>query len=104
MTPEQEAHLQAIKDKIVARIDKKYRRGQADHGGNLWARPAFPDMADEVTDFNTYFVTLEEQLQTMHLLLCEVRICLTVGETAKALDLLDELDAGFRLQLRQSNP
>lgn len=99
MTPEQEKHLEDIKQEICRRIDAKYRRGQKEHGGNLWERAVFPDMADEVTDFNTYFVTLQTQLRQMHALVCSIKESLANGEWAKAQDMLDTLDAAFVEQL-----
>jgi hypothetical protein len=99
MTIEQEAHLKEIQDRIALRINSKYRRGQAEHGGNLWDRPAFPDMADEVTDFNTYFVTLERQLHQMHEAVQKIKEHVSQMKWAEAMDLLDRLDSAFRSQL-----
>jgi hypothetical protein len=63
MSPEQEAHLQAIKEWICERIDKKYREGQKTHGGNLWAKPfVFEMLLDEVTDLITYAYTHKQHL------------------------------------------
>lgn len=64
MNPEQEAHLSGIKQKFCAEVDAKYRRGQAEHGGNLWAKPGmFPMLAEETLDFVVYARTLEQQLR-----------------------------------------
>ncbi len=41
MSDDQEAHLKFIKYKFGALIDPKYRKGQSEHGGNLY------DMTDE---------------------------------------------------------
>lgn len=63
MTEEQEAHLQRVKDWICARIDAKYRKGQAEHGGDLWKKKrVFEFLLDEVTDFVVYAETHQEQL------------------------------------------
>lgn len=64
MTPEQERHLSEIKGRIADGIDAKYRKGQAEHGGNLWKKPGiFPMLKDEVRDFVVYADTLEAQLR-----------------------------------------
>lgn len=36
MTPEQEAHLKRIKANFTKKVDKKYRAGQEEHGGDLF--------------------------------------------------------------------
>jgi hypothetical protein len=64
MTPEQETHLSGIKQSFCVAVDAKYRRGQLEHGGNLWAKPGlFPMLADETLDFIVYAKTLEQQLR-----------------------------------------
>ena len=66
MTPEQERHLAAVKARIADGIDEKYRKGQAEHGGNLWRKPGvFPMLTDEVRDFVVYADTLEHQLRAV---------------------------------------
>ena len=37
--PEHEAHLERLKAWVCTQEDRKYRRGQAEHGGNLWEAP-----------------------------------------------------------------
>jgi hypothetical protein len=62
MTDEQEAHLQRVKDWICEKIDKKYRAGQQEHGGDLWKKAAVLDfLIDEVVDQVVYAESLEEQ-------------------------------------------
>lgn len=62
MTPDHEAHLQRLKDAITRDIDAKYRKGQAEHGGNLWRKPGMLENAiEEVLDLATYLYTLKEQ-------------------------------------------
>lgn len=64
MTPEQETHLAGIKTTFCAQVDDKYRRGQQEHGGNLWTKPGmFPMLAEETLDFVVYVKTLEQQLR-----------------------------------------
>lgn len=62
MTPEQEAHLQRIKDKFVLLCDAKYRHGQQEHGGDLHLKDGLLDMAiEEVIDLTTYLFSMKEQ-------------------------------------------
>jgi hypothetical protein len=68
MTEDQEVHLQKIKSWFVNNVDKKYRAGQKEHGGNLWLKADIIDMAlDEVLDIAVYLVTLKAQLAKTNL-------------------------------------
>lgn len=63
MTPEHEQHLQYIKDELLVMLDKKYRAGNAQHGGKLWLKTGLIDMAiEEAIDQVVYLLTLKEQL------------------------------------------
>lgn len=63
MTPPQEAHLENIKEWFVSEVDKKYRKGVAEHGGNLWMKSGIIDMAlEEVLDLAVYLLTLKSQI------------------------------------------
>ena len=63
MTAEQEAHLAEIKARFVRDLDAKYRKGQQEHGGNLWLKPGLVDMAlEEVLDLAVYLYTLRDIL------------------------------------------
>lgn len=63
MTPECETHLEGIKARVLQDIDAKYRRGQVEHGGNLWLKPGLIDMAiEEVLDLAVYLYTLRDIL------------------------------------------
>src|SRR3990167_4934944 len=62
MTPEQEKHLQKIKDQFNELVDSKYRKGQEAHGGDLWAKSGLLDMAiEEAIDQVTYLITLKDK-------------------------------------------
>lgn len=61
MTDQQEKHLTDIKAFFVDAVDKKYRKGQAEHGGNLWDRDCLKDIADEAVDLVTYIHTARER-------------------------------------------
>jgi hypothetical protein len=64
MPPECERHLRRVKRRILARLDRKYRAGQREHGGHLWAkRGLIDDALDEVIDLVVYLESLKEQLQ-----------------------------------------
>ena len=65
MTTEQEAHLKRIKANFSTKVDKKYREGQAEHGGDLIHNSAIAilDMAiSEAVDQVVYLETLREIL------------------------------------------
>lgn len=60
MTPEQEAHLQEIKDHVCTLLDAKYRKGAEEHGGNLKEMPLDwfeKEIENEMVDLIVYFVT-----------------------------------------------
>lgn len=62
MTPEQENHLQSIKDEFVSLVDAKYRKGQAEHGGDLMEKDGILDMAiEEAIDLVVYLLTLKHK-------------------------------------------
>jgi len=63
MSNEQEAHLKRIKSNFVSKVDKKYREGQKEHGGDLMHNNALAliDKAiDEAVDQVVYLETLRE--------------------------------------------
>lgn len=65
VTPEQVGHLDGIKDIFNSLVDDKYRKGVAEHGGNLWDNPSesLLDMAiDEAIDQVVYLLTLKAKL------------------------------------------
>ncbi len=65
MTPDQERHLNYIKERFDAQVDSKYRAGQAEHGGNLWELSLLELInhgIDEAIDQYTYLVTIREKL------------------------------------------
>lgn len=62
MTNEQEQHLADIKVEFERQVDAKYRKGQAEHGGDLWKKPGVLEMAmDECVDHFVYLYVLREQ-------------------------------------------
>ena len=70
MNHEQEAHLSSIKSRFCSGVDEKYRKGQLEHGGDLWKKPGlFPMLKDETRDFIVYADTLEQQLREVLALL-----------------------------------
>ena len=76
MTPEQESHLQSIKDKFLKDFDTKYRAGQLAHGGNLWDRDALADAIHEALDNVAYLYTLDYKhrqcISLMEQAICEM--------------------------------
>jgi len=65
MTPEQEKHLATIKGLVDFRLDTKYRRGQKEHGGDLFSKNSLwlVDAAiDEAIDQIVYLLTLKDKI------------------------------------------
>ena len=74
MTLAQEDHLANIQQTIGVEIERKYRLGQAEHGGDLWERvPLVDDMIEESIDQMTYALTLKSQLGRVKKLLEDAR-------------------------------
>lgn len=62
MTKEQERHLDDIKYEFIKQVDIKYRKGQIEHGGDLWKKPGVLEMLmDECVDFFVYAYVLKQQ-------------------------------------------
>ena len=54
MNVERERHLERILDASEGLISDKFRRGQAEHGGNIWEKPGMLQHAlDESADMST---------------------------------------------------
>jgi len=65
-TPSHSQHLQQIKLAAGEMLESKYRRGQAEHGGNLWGMPTgkiVESSLEEATDQLTYLFTLRQQMR-----------------------------------------
>jgi len=65
MTEAQEQHLARLKEAFSLFVDGKYRRGQAEHGGNLFDLSALELLnaaIDETVDQFTYLQTLKDRL------------------------------------------
>jgi hypothetical protein len=58
MTPERESHLSEIMAGVKARLDSKYRKGQIEHGGNVWDRNPVKEMDGEIIDQIVYHAVL----------------------------------------------
>jgi hypothetical protein len=70
MTSEQEKHLKSIKSGFDSIVDGKYRRGQAEHGGDLWDMSPMDLLnasLDEAIDQIVYLLTLKQKLLGMPL-------------------------------------
>jgi hypothetical protein len=69
MKPSQEKHLLNIKSEFCSLVDPKYRKGVAEHGGNLWDNDPLKvlDFAiEEAVDQVVYLLTLKEQLKPVY--------------------------------------
>jgi predicted methyltransferase MtxX (methanogen marker protein 4) len=65
MTIDQELHLLTLKNEFSKRVDKKYRIGQREHGGNLFdltKEKLIEEAINECIDQFTYLMTLKEKL------------------------------------------
>jgi len=65
MTPEQKAHLSYILSEALSRIDDKYQKGAAEHGGTLSdmsATELLENAIDEAIDQVVYLLTLRQKL------------------------------------------
>lgn len=63
MTTQQEQHLANIKEDFLREVDKKYRAGQKEHGGDLWLKKDLIDKAlEEIIDLYVYMITLKDQI------------------------------------------
>jgi len=68
MSPAQEAHLEVLKNHATALLDEKYRKGQAEHGGNLFdltPKQLALEAIMETIDLFTYQMTLYEKLSEL---------------------------------------
>ena len=64
MTAKHEEHLKRLKDQFTAELDEKYRKGQQEHGGNIWEKAGMLDHAiEEAIDQVVYLYTLRDQLK-----------------------------------------
>lgn len=61
MDPDCESHLRYLKATIIQKMDKKYRKGQAEHGGKLWLKDNLTMAIDEAVDHSVYCLTMEQQ-------------------------------------------
>lgn len=68
MTPSHEAHLELIKAKVEVDLDRRYRAGQAQHGGKLWSKPVLCEALAEATDLMVYLHTLQQQIEVVRAL------------------------------------
>lgn len=66
MTPTQERHLQAIKEEFTKLVDTKYRKGQAEHGGDLFTKSLMNLLnaaIEEAIDQVVYLLTIKQNLE-----------------------------------------
>lgn len=69
MTDEQEKHLARIQAEFYKRCNAKYRKGQAEHGGDLFSKTKLElnEMAlEEAIDSVVYLLTQREHLIAYH--------------------------------------
>ena len=91
MTKEREEHLAKIKADVSRRIDIKYRKGQAEHGGNVWERNPLHELDGKITDLNVYFCDLKKRDARINWLCTCIRAGLSAGDTKAAQEYTDEI-------------
>jgi hypothetical protein len=65
MKKQNELHLMSIIEQTIDRIDRKYRKGNKQHGGQLWEKKDIIEMAiDEAIDQVVYLLTLKQQIDS----------------------------------------
>lgn len=70
LTKKQAQHLHTIGASFMRRMDAKYKKGQKEHGGNIWEKAGMlANAEDEVNDLVVYLHTLREQLEEAYALL-----------------------------------
>lgn len=65
MTYEQEEHLDDIMDEFFELVEPKYRKGAAEHGGNIWELTELElidNAIDEAIDQFVYLYTLKQRI------------------------------------------
>ena len=65
MEPGQEEHLVSIISSFLTQVNAKYRKGQAEHGGNLYDLPILTlidNAMEEAVDQYTYLKTLRDKI------------------------------------------
>jgi hypothetical protein len=66
MSPDQEQHLLSLQSECTWLMDQKYRKGQEEHGGNLFDMAPI-DLLDnainEAIDQVVYLITLRQKLK-----------------------------------------
>jgi hypothetical protein len=92
LTEAQRKHLTEIQFTLHHRLTDKYERGQQEHGGNLWEKPALPELIHEVTDLVTYVVTLEGRLRDLLSTVKLAQVAVMAGHKEDALALLLDVD------------
>jgi hypothetical protein len=61
MTPDETAHMKMCVSEFSELMAAKYRKGQREHGGNLWLKPQTSNIVEEVVDLAHYVMTLRQQ-------------------------------------------
>lgn len=63
MNHEREVHLHTIQEQFCQEVSDKYRKGQNEHGGNLWEKDNLAALGEEAIDFVVYFYTIRANIQ-----------------------------------------
>lgn len=92
ITPKQGKHIADISAASSRRIEAKYRKGQKEHGGNLWEKEGMlANIEDETTDLIVYVHTLREQIEQAYGLLTHIDRQYEAGKALKAREILGKI-------------
>ena len=70
MTPQQEKHLREIKQEFDIMVDRKYRKGQEEHGGDLFNMHILQlvdNSIDEAIDQVVYLLTIRNKILSLRI-------------------------------------
>ncbi len=63
MTQRRQADLRQINHEIALHIERRYKAGQKEHGGDLWKKACTPRLFDELVDTIVYFHTIKKRMR-----------------------------------------
>ena len=97
MTPEQEQHLAAIQAAFKEQCEAKYRKGQQEHGGNLWERRTVNDLEPEIVDAWTYMQCIKADFRRINQFAVLAQMAIDSGDLASAKKNLGDIYALTKL-------
>jgi hypothetical protein len=74
MMKENDDHAELVAEWVASELFHKYRRGQAEHGGNVYNKPVSLHITEELLDALVYLAVLHEQMEMI------LKIAMYAGE------------------------